>query len=178
MLAILDFYGPKHFADPFWTSDIPEVKSILPTDLTPEFLNQVMDEKPVATQGGVSLEGQTSKGPNFQDPRQAYAFSHIANGTLMKAIFPSEDWKKIDPYENISSDLPPTFVVHGDADHMVPIRLSREYVKILREKGVKCDIIEVPGEPHTFVGRMKKGSETWYLQRKGFDWLQTIIESM
>lgn len=177
VLAILDFYGPVHFADPFWTSRIEEIASKLPTGLTPEFLNQVYDEKPVPTKGGVSLEGQAKPGPpDFSDPRQAYAFTNIANGTLMKSIFPSQEWKKIDPIENVTEDFPPTFIVHGLADSMVPISLSREMYGKLKEKGVECEMVEIPGEPHTFVARMEKGGATWELQRKGFDWLQGIIE--
>ncbi|KAI1340736.1 hypothetical protein F5Y15DRAFT_377790 [Xylariaceae sp. FL0016] len=43
----------------------------------------------------------------------------------MEAIFPSADWSAVDPILSISDKFPPTFIVHGGADTMVPTRLSR-----------------------------------------------------
>ncbi|KAK7202440.1 Alpha/Beta hydrolase protein [Myxozyma melibiosi] len=177
VLAILDFYAPKVFNDPFWTSTIPSLERMLPKDLTPEFLNKVYDEKPVPIEGGVSLEGQATKGPNFSDPRQAFAFVNMAYGTLMRTIHPFDDgYKPVDPYLNVSSSFPPTFVVHGGADEMIIPQMSRLFVEKMREVGATCEMIEIAGQPHSFVGRMQKGDETWNQQRKGFDWLQSIIE--
>jgi len=152
-----------------------------PGDIPASFMNRVFDEKPVPTNGGLSLEGQAptpgSGPPNLKDPRVAYAMTQIAQGTLTKNCFPSGKWEKIDPVLNVSRRFPPTCIVHGDADEMVPIKMSEKMLERLRVEGVQCDMIIVPGEPHTFVGQMKKGSKTWDLQRKGFDWLQTIIET-
>lgn len=173
--AILDFYGAKNFSDPFWTSEVPSVRKMLPDNLTPEFLNKVY-EGPVPIWGGVSLEGQAAPGPpRFDTPRPAFAFTQIANGTVLKVCFPSGDYKKIDPLENVTSKFPPTFIVHGLADVMVPIEMSRAFYEKLKENGVRCDMAEIPDEPHTFVGRMQKGSRTWNMQREGFDFLQKVI---
>ena len=65
----------------------------------------------------------------------------------------------------------------GNADFMVPIHLSRKMHAELQKAGVKTTFIEVDGEPHTFVGKMQKGSKTWHTQRKGFDWLEQIVDS-
>jgi dipeptidyl aminopeptidase/acylaminoacyl peptidase len=71
--------------------------------------------------------------------------------------------------------FPPTFIVHGDADRMVPTELSRVLFRGLKDLGVECGMVEVPGEDHTFAMGMKVGSQTWEVQRRGFDWLERII---
>lgn len=176
VLAILDFYGAKNFSDPFWSQPIDKMATKFPGDVKAAFMNKVFDEKPIPTKGGVSLEGQAPGPPDKSDPRQAYAMTQIAQGTLLRNCFPAMDLKKIDPVMNVTSLFPPTCIVHGDADEMVPIEMSNAMFQRLKEEDIDCDMIKVPGEPHTFVGRMKKGSQTWDLQRKGFDFLQRIIE--
>jgi len=66
--------------------------------------------------------------------------------------------------------------VHGNADIMVPMRLSHNLEEKLREQGIETRFFEVEGEPHTFVGKMVKGSRTWKTQRKGFDFLQEVLD--
>lgn len=172
-------YGTVNFSAPFWTSKLPHVAEKLPHNLSPEFLNQVYIEHPVPTAGGVSLEGQATSvgGPDFSDPRQAFAFTQIANGSVLRACYPPENRNVIDPIKNISPNFPPTFIVHGQEDKMVPIDLSRDLFASLKKNGVQCGMNEVPNEGHTFAAQMKVGSRTWELQRKGFDFLESVINS-
>ncbi|KAI9662342.1 MAG: hypothetical protein M1821_008509 [Bathelium mastoideum] len=172
--AILDLYGGTNFEDNFWTQPLPSMK---PPECTESFINQVYEEKPVPIQGGLSLEGQSADGkPPGPDPRAAFAFTHIANGTLMDVCYPSKDWKKIDACLNVDTRFPPTCIVHGLDDQMVPLFLSRRLFDSLERVGVRCQFVDVPGEGHTFVGRMEKGSRTWALQREGFNFLESVIE--
>lgn len=60
---------------------------------------------------------------------------------------------------------------------MVSIEVSRELVRVLKEAGVKCGMVEVPGEGHTFAMAMEVGGRTWGLQREGFDFLERVISS-
>lgn len=60
---------------------------------------------------------------------------------------------------------------------MVSIEVSRELSRVLQKEGVRCEMIEVPGEGHTFAMNMKVGAKTWELQRKGFDFLDSVISS-
>lgn len=168
-------YGACCFSDPAWTTELPHLQERLPPGLTPDFINQVFSEKPVPIQGGVSLEGHSTGPPDFKDPRVAFAFVQMANGAVMDAIFPSKDWNKVDPVENITAIFPPTFIVHGQSDTMVPIRLSRLLFAKLQQHGVHCGMVEVPDAEHTFAGTMKKDSAAWQLQRKGFDFLETLL---
>lgn len=169
-------YGPCHFSDPSWTAEIPALAARLPQGLTDEFLHRVFDERPIPIQGGVSLEGQAQGGPDFTDPRQAFALSHIAKGRVMEAVCPSGEYGKVDPVLNVSTSFPPTFIVHGAADTMVPVSLSRKLFSTLQGLGVRSGMVEVPGEEHTFAAGMQVGSETWKLQRQGFDFLQSLLQ--
>ncbi|KAF9774290.1 hypothetical protein IL306_007730 [Fusarium sp. DS 682] len=172
--GIYDMYGPCSFADEFWTTKLPNMK--LPPGLTDAFINKVFDEDPVPITGGVSLEGQATGPPNFSDPRQAYALTQLANGTVLDAIFPSKEWGKVDPALNVTSSFPPTFIVHGAADTKVPIHHSRTLFSVLKDTGVQCGMVEVPGEEHTFAAKMEVGSVTWQLQSEGFDFLESLIK--
>nr|XP_036582638.1 uncharacterized protein CTRU02_07191 [Colletotrichum truncatum]KAF6791429.1 hypothetical protein CTRU02_07191 [Colletotrichum truncatum] len=174
--GIYDMYGPNNFTHPFWTQKLPHVAARLPPNLPEEFLNKVFEEDPVPIVGGVSLEGQAPGPPNFNDPRQAFAMTQIANGNVMNTIVPDKNWDEVDPVRNISSSFPPTFIVHGQADTMVTIDLSRGLFKTLQENGVRSGLREIPGEEHTFAAKMKVGSETWNLQREGFDFLESLIK--
>ena len=169
-------YGPCSFSDSFWTTELPQVAVMLPSNLTEDFINQVYTESPVPIRGGVSLEGQAPGAPDFSDPRQAFAFTQIARGSVLTAVYPRGDWEKVDPLRNINPSFPPTFIVHGTEDVMVPIGLSRELYSALMENGVACGMEEVPGEGHTFAAKMEVGSRTWELQRKGFDFLESLIK--
>jgi len=171
--AILDFYGPCNFSSPFWTTKLPLAEKL--PKFPSEFIKRIYDEDPIPTMGGVSLEGQASQGPNFSDPRQAFALTQIANGTVFEACFPSKDWRKIDPILNVRSKFPPTCIVHGQSDTMVPISLSHDLYKVLKKENIESEMVEVPDEEHTFAGKMNKGSRTWELQRKGFDFLENIV---
>ncbi|EPS30931.1 hypothetical protein POX_b02076 [Penicillium oxalicum] len=183
--AILSLYGAVHFTHPFWTTPLPQIATKLPENLSQSFIDQVYDQKPIPTDSSVSLEGQTesgtSKGPDFSKPRDAFAFTQIASGTVLSAIYPQSKtvdptFKRVDPVQNVSTGgFPPTYIVHGQADTMVPIELSRELFRRLSGAGVQCGMTEVPNEEHTFAAMMEVGSETWWLQREGFDFLERII---
>lgn len=172
--GIFDMYGPCAFSDPFWTTELSHVAARLPHDLTDEFLQKVFDERPVPIVGGVSLEGQAQGPPDFTDPRQAYALTHIARGKVLEAVCPSGEWDKVDPLVHVSPAFPPTFIVHGAEDTMVPIALSKKLLSALQSHSVRCGMAEVPGEEHTFAAKMKVGTQTWELQRQGFDFLEML----
>jgi acetyl esterase/lipase len=168
-------YGPCKFEDEFWTTELAHVAAKLPNGLEDTFLNRVFDESPVPITGGISLEGQAPGPPDFTDPRHAYAMTRIARGQVLQAILLDREFDRVDPLRNISGTFPPVFIVHGAADTMVPVQLSRALLVELKKYAVPCGMVEVPNEEHTFAARMQIGSETWNLQRQGFDFLQSLI---
>lgn len=157
---------PAHFYDPLPNSTISRIQS----------------EKFIL-KGGVSLEGQSSSPSPDEDMeaqklRTAFAMHTISTGKVLSTIYPpsSTSLELIDPYLNISSDWPPTCIVHGTDDKMIPTHLSRSFANKLRESGVKVEMNEVEGEGHTFCGKMEKGGKTWETQRKGFDFLERVLK--
>lgn len=176
MAGIYDMYGACKFDDAYWKLGHAQTSATLPSGIKEEFINRVFAQRPVPITGGVSLEGQASGRPDYSDPRQAYARTQIARGRVMEAIFPSQEWDKVDPLRNVTPSFPPTCIVHGLADTLVPARLSRALLDTLQKNGVQSKMVEIPGEEHIFAARMKVGSETWNLQRQGFDFLESLIK--
>lgn len=176
MAGIYSLYGTANFSSPVMRNKVDRLAAIIPKNLTLEFLNQVYHEDPVPTEGGFSLEGQRSGGPDFSDPRQAFVQVQIANGTVLDAILPSGEFDKVDAIKNLSPSFPPTFLCHGAEDKMVPLELSEDLFKALRENGIKSELVVIPGEDHIFAARMKVASRTWNLQREGFDFLENLIK--
>lgn len=56
------------------------------------------------------------------------------------------------PILHVKRGLPPFLLVHGDADVTVPLEMSVNFQKKLRENGVACDLFVIKGAPHRLVG--------------------------
>jgi len=60
--------------------------------------------------------------------------------------------EKISPISHVSADDPPTLIVHGDADLLVPIRQAEVIVAKLEEAGVRAQLVIRQGRGHDFAG--------------------------
>ena len=56
--------------------------------------------------------------------------------------------KEISPINFIRSNMPPTLIIHGDADTLVPIQQAESFVKRAKESGAKAKLIVKPGAGH------------------------------
>ncbi len=56
--------------------------------------------------------------------------------------------QKISPIQHATSDDPPTLIIHGDADKLVPIQQAEIMVAKLKEVGVEAKLITKPGAVH------------------------------
>ena len=54
----------------------------------------------------------------------------------------------LSPINHIRPGLPPFLPIHGDADQSVPYEQSLAFQSKLRTRGVRCDLITLPGAPH------------------------------
>jgi acetyl esterase/lipase len=54
----------------------------------------------------------------------------------------------ISPITHVSKDDPPTLILHGDADKLVPIQQAEIMVKKLNEAGVEAKLVVKPGAGH------------------------------
>jgi acetyl esterase/lipase len=60
--------------------------------------------------------------------------------------------RTISPIVHVSSDDPPTLIIHGDADVLVPIQQAEAIVVKLKEAGVRAELITRKGRGHDFNG--------------------------
>ena len=56
--------------------------------------------------------------------------------------------RAISPAFHVSADDPPTLIIHGDADALVPIQQSELIVSKLKEAGVEAKLVPKPGAKH------------------------------
>lgn len=100
----------------------------------------------------------------------------LGRGTLasLKAAFDFTEWdaktrsfvhvdekrlldigKAISPITHVSSDDPPTLVIHGDADKVVPLQQAESFIAKLKEAGVPCELVVKKGAAHGWPDLVK-----------------------
>jgi dipeptidyl aminopeptidase/acylaminoacyl peptidase len=66
--------------------------------------------------------------------------------------------KEISPIYYVTGKLPPTLIIHGDADEVVPLQQSQSFVERAKSVGVKnIKLIVRPGKGHGWP----RGSIVW-----------------
>jgi dipeptidyl aminopeptidase/acylaminoacyl peptidase len=60
--------------------------------------------------------------------------------------------RKISPITHVSPDDPPTLIIHGDADNLVPIAQAQAIIAKLKEAGVPAELIVKRGAGHGWPG--------------------------
>ena len=84
--------------------------------------------------------------------------------------FASRNWLWIDnpsdasPVHNISKGSPPTIILTGTNDKIVPVETIMNYKKIMESVGSRCDVILYDGAEHAFFNR-------------GEDFIDTVLKS-
>ena len=59
---------------------------------------------------------------------------------------------KASPVNHATGQAPPTLIMHGTADTMVPIQQSYEFAERLQAAGTWVELVEVPGAEHAWMG--------------------------
>lgn len=60
--------------------------------------------------------------------------------------------RQISPAQHVSPDDPPLWIMHGDADPLVPLQQSELIVAKLKEAGVTAELVVKPGGAHPWPG--------------------------
>ena len=60
--------------------------------------------------------------------------------------------KAASPLMHVSANVPPTLLIAGDKDKLVPVQHSRNMLSALKAAEVKCNLIEISGAGHGFQG--------------------------
>jgi acetyl esterase/lipase len=74
----------------------------------------------------------------------------------------SEFFPAISPLHNIARGAPPTLILLGSKDELVPVKVVKEYKKRMEEVGSRCDIILYEGQHHGFFNYKKDHLEMYY----------------
>ena len=77
------------------------------------------------------------------------AFGAAVNGTPEEKV---ALLKKISPYYGVTEKMPPTLLIHGDKDGLVPIQQSEHLLALLKEKNIPCRLDVKPGKNHGWPG--------------------------
>ena len=67
--------------------------------------------------------------------------------------------RQISPVSHVTSDDPPTLIIHGDKDQLVPLQQSELIVEKLKKAGVKTELIVKKGAGHGWLGLEKDISQ-------------------
>jgi acetyl esterase/lipase len=89
--------------------------------------------------------------------RSAFVFRELDQ--VSKTFVPISDDEKIleigrqiSPAHHVSADDPPVWIMHGDADPLVPLQQSELFVTKLKEAGVTAELVVKPGGAHPWPG--------------------------
>lgn len=63
--------------------------------------------------------------------------------------------RKISPITHVSADDPPTLILHGDADKLVPIQQAQLVIEKLKAAGVEAKLVTKPGAGHGWPDQAK-----------------------
>ncbi len=56
--------------------------------------------------------------------------------------------RALSPFHHLRADQPPVFIVHGDADNVVPLHQARKFQARAAELGAKCELVVRRGATH------------------------------
>jgi dipeptidyl aminopeptidase/acylaminoacyl peptidase len=51
--------------------------------------------------------------------------------------------------------MPPTLILHGDADRLVPLQQSQRLIEKLKAEKIPCELKIIPGKGHGWIGMEK-----------------------
>jgi acetyl esterase/lipase len=63
--------------------------------------------------------------------------------------------RQISPITHVTKESPPTLIVHGDKDELVPIQQAQRIVAKYKELNVPCELVVKPGLAHGWPGMDK-----------------------
>lgn len=115
---------------------------------------------------GAASEAEVGESGSAKDARVAAVVAYFPPVDLQPIVgpndrFPALDFDKelgddVSPLLYVSSDDPPTLLVHGDADDLVPLNNSERILEAFKQKGVTSELIVIPGAGHGFRGDADK----------------------
>jgi dipeptidyl aminopeptidase/acylaminoacyl peptidase len=89
----------------------------------------------------------------LSDLRAAFDFHEFDPKTKAFVLITDEEkrreiGRKISPIYQVSADDPPTLIIHGDADKLVPFQQAESIIAKFKEVGVPADLVVKKGAAH------------------------------
>jgi acetyl esterase/lipase len=101
---------------------------------------------------GRSAEGLTRAGP-FSPAFDFKEHEAVTNNWKpVSDVKRREILKDICPIYHVTSNCPPTLLIHGDKDYLVPLQQSKIMIDKLKSENVPCNLIVHPGGGHGWAG--------------------------
>lgn len=82
--------------------------------------------------------------------RKTNRLEHLADKEKIAALY-----RRISPITHVSDDDPPTLIIHGDADKLVPIQQAEIMIAALKKVGVPAELVVKKGGGHGWGGMEK-----------------------
>ena len=72
--------------------------------------------------------------------------------------------RQVSPAYHVSSDDPPTLIIHGDADMLVPLQQSQLIIEKFKAANVACELVVKPGKAHGWpeIGQDFSALADWF----------------
>ena len=80
--------------------------------------------------------------PVFDNSKKGYGYDRV-----------KDYWQAFSPMHNIDKTAPPTLVLLGTADRLVPVATAEEYKKRMGQAGVRCELVLFKGVKHGAINR-------------------------
>jgi acetyl esterase len=114
---------------------------------------------------GGHLAAFVSMVPGLDDPGDDQKVSPRANAlVLFNPVFNNgpdgwgyalvgDRYREFSPAHNITSNAPPTIILVGTEDHLVPVKTVNDFQAEMKAVGVRCDTVFYEGQDHGFINR-------------------------
>jgi acetyl esterase/lipase len=105
-----------------------------------------------------SKDLEVTKFPALATLQAPFVFYQVDQG-LYKTVTDHEKWRliarEVSPLYHVSSKTPPTLIVHGDKDRIVPLQQAQAIMAKFKENKVTAQLIVKEGKDHGWGGMEK-----------------------
>jgi acetyl esterase/lipase len=82
--------------------------------------------------------------PVFDNSEAGYGYDRV-----------KDYWQDFSPMNNLYKGLPPTIIFLGTNDDLIPVATAKEYQRIMKENGDRCELVLYKDQPHGFFNTAK-----------------------
>lgn len=198
--AILAFYCPTDYEDPFWWSEnIPFGRDVAPPKVDYGFLQESIRGTPITGYNPPANKRALAGWMAPDDPRTQIALHMNWTGQTLPVLLngwmcredrrmslldlprpTEEDIRAVSPLAAIRRNryLSPTFIIHGTLDDLIPWEQAKRTYDSLRETGVDSDIRMLEGVVHLFdlYPSFTQNREAVQAVKDGYEFLRDHVE--